>query len=288
MKKAFITTLTVSVIVITVLVIVIVYLLKRESAFHGTEAAADTAQEESVSEEIGSEYDVSEGIGADPATIDFDSVAKNSAPRPAGWYGTLESSGPMEKAAGLDAFKSECADVYARIEIPGTDIDYPIAYCEDANDPFWFSHDIHGNVSDAGMIITDSLNGTDFSDPVTLIYGHSPDDDTMFAQLHAFRDSQFFEDHDHIDIYTGDAQLIYRIYSCFISSADHIFASYDFGDPDDFTAYFDSIGDVRDLSMNVRDEAKPVIGDHVIILVTHCGDEDRRLFVTAVLDEVRY
>ncbi len=52
--------------------------------------------------------------------------------------------------------------------------------------------------------------------------------------------------------------------------------------------FFDSIEDIRDLSMNIRQEAKPQLGDHVIMLVTHCGDEDKRLFVCAVLDEVRY
>ena len=291
MKKAFITTLTVSVIAITALVIVTVYLLKRDITIgSATEAAGSPEAADTVS--VAKEEDLSgtaDDKSPDPDTIDFDIAAKSdNRVRPEGWYGTLESSGPVENAKDLTQFQNECPDVYARIEIPGTDIDYPIAYCEDARDPFWFSHDIHGDPSEAGMIITDSLNSTDFSDPVTLIYGRNPDDDTMFAQLHAFRDAGFFDEHDHIDIYMPDAQLIYRIYSCYIAPSDHIFASYDFTDPDDFTAYFESTLQVRDLSMNIREEAKPVVGDHVIVLVTHCADEDRRLLVTAVLDEVRY
>ena len=173
-------------------------------------------------------------------------------------------------------------------EIPGTDIDYPIVYCEDAVDPFYFTHDIDGRPSDKGMIITDSQNGKDFSDPLTLIYGHCPDDGTMFAPLHSFRDADFFATHENFSIRLDDAELVYRIYACFIGSNENIMLANDFRDPMSFIGFFDSISDIRDLSMNIREEAKPSFDDHVIALVTHCDDENKRLFVYAVLEEVRY
>jgi sortase B len=155
-------------------------------------------------------------------------------------------------------------------------------------DPFYLTHDINGNESDKGMIFTDSQNANDLSDPLTMIYGKNPDDGTMFAGLHAFRDADFFAANDSVDIYTGDAQLVYKIYACFIGSAENVFLTYDFHDPEDFNRFFDSMDEIRDLSMNIRQEVKPSAGDHVIGLVTHCSDESKRLFVYAVLDEVRY
>lgn len=222
----------------------------------------------------------------------LDDVAKNESSgkivKPEAWYGFYESSGDMERDIDLEGYRSRCPDVYAVIEIPGTDIEEPIAYCEDANDPFYFTHDIDGHPSDKGMIITDSMNSPDLSDPVTVIYGHDPEDGTMFSRLHLFRDSQFFGEHDKVKIYLEDAELIYRIYACYIGSSDHILVNNDFSDPTAFGQYFDSIKNVRDLSMNIRNEAKPYYDDHVITLVTHCKDDSKRLFVHAVLWQVRW
>ncbi len=281
MKKAFITSMVISGIVIAALVIVIVYLLKKgQYSEHIVSGDIETTATDEALPDI------------EPSNIDdkdLDSIIDEGVTlHPDKWYGVYESSGPVEKAIDFDSYRSECPDIYAWIEVPGTDIDYPVAYCDDAENPFWFTHDMYGNPDEAGMIITDSLNGKDMSDPMTLIYGQNPDDDTMFAQLHALRDAEFFEDHDHVNIYMDDAQLVYRIYACYIDSADHIFADRDFRDPVAFGEYFESIGSVRDLSMNIRQEAKPSFNDHVIALITHCDDESKRLFVLAVLDEVRY
>lgn len=243
-------------------------------------------------ETIREEGGVSEAVPDDAAAELLDQVIKESAKsdpqkRPDGWYGLLESSGPAETVPLAESI-AKCPDIYAWIKVPGTDIDYPIAYCEDAVEPFYYTHDADGAPSDKGMIITDSLNSRDFSDPLTLIYGQAPDDGTMFAELTRFRDPVFFNEHDTVNIYMPDAQLTYRVYACYISSAEHIFLNSDFHDPETFGKYFDSIGDVRDLSINIRQDAKPVFTDHVITLITHCGDESKRLFVHAVLEEVRY
>ncbi len=243
----------------------------------------------------GSGDDVAEADEATGETTEADTVdiietveARETGERPEEWYGDLQSSAKIDREIDFSKYTEKCPDVYAWIEVPGTDIDYPIAYCEDAVEPFYYTHDIDGNADGAGMIITDSLNAKDFSDPETLIYGQAPDDGTMFSQLSLFKDEAFFEENDTINIYLHDAQLVYRIYACYTGSSDHILVNNDFNDPIQFMRFFDSIADVRDLSMNIREDAKPVLSDHAIALVTHCGDESKRLFVHAVLDEVRY
>ena len=302
-RKMFIISMAVSTVVIIALIAVILYLLRDSLPFgNGGQTGADaqeiTLTEEEVStqsaaepEEETAEVSKEETETPDPEDADIDLIresAEEVTARPEGWYGSFESSGPMDGSVPLDSYRSVCPDIYAWIEIPGTDIDDPIAYCEDSDDPFYFTHDMEGNPSEKGMIITDSLNGRDFSDPVTLIYGHNPKDGTLFAQLQAFRDADFFDKHDTINIYVDDAELVYKVYACYIGSSDHILMSNDFGNPESFADYFDSVKDVRDLSLNIRQEAKPAFNDHVITLVTHCDDDAKRLFVHAVLEEVRY
>lgn len=272
-----------AVLIITALIAAIVYIIAdmgKEPDDGTEEAGVGTVRDDLPSE------------ATDDAMLDALLEEADSNPaeesRPDGWYGDFESVGRPERVINFTPYTAKCPDVYAWIEIPGTNIDYPVAYCEDAFEPFWFTHDLDGNESEAGMIITDSLNGKDFSDPMTLIYGQAPDDGTMFAHLHDFRDAAFFDEHDRINIYMNDVQLVYRIYACYIASSEHILVNNDFSDPAGFAGYFDSIKDVRDLALNIRDDAKPSLGDHVIALITHCGDDSKRLFVHAVLEEIRF
>ena len=276
-SNGIITAIVISIMLVTIVALgaVIAYLLNSPK----TPEAVETQETEEAGQE--EEPDLE-------AMIDSMTQAEEETSRPSEWYGSLLRLGPVDRQTDLGEYQKRCPDVYAWIEIPGTDIDYPIAYCEDAVDPFYFSHDIDGNPSETGMIITDSMNGRIFSDPETLIYGKAPDDGTMFAQLSQFKDSDFFDEHDTINIYLDDAELVYGIYACYTGSSDHILVNNDFKDPIQFMRFFDSIEDVRDLAKNIRDDAKPVPGDHVIALVTHCGDESKRLFVQAVLRGVKY
>ena len=44
-------------------------------------------------------------------------------------------------------------------------------------------------------------NATDFSDPVTVLYGHNIVNDAMFATLHAYEDPAFFADNPELYVY---------------------------------------------------------------------------------------
>ena len=182
------------------------------------------------------------------------------------------------------ALKNRCPDVYAWITIPGTNIDYPIAYC-DAEEPFYWDHDIDSNPDEKGMIITDSLNSRDFSDPMTLIYGKNPEDGTMFSMLHEYRNEDFFDSHDKIVILTENDTLTYKVFAVYLYPNVQILQKYRFDDPLSFTEFFNSLEDVRDLSKNIKEDLMPDYEDYVITLVTHCDSEDKRLFVQAKLME---
>ncbi len=278
-SKGLIMALIAAFAVIILLVTAIIYLyMHRYTGEPQNAQGGNEAANEEVNEEVLNALDMAEAAASET----------EEGSRPDGWYGTFESSGSITGDADLGSYIEICPDVYAFIEVPGTDVAYPIAYCEDAVDPFYFTHSIDGSESEKGSIITDSMNSRDLSDPVTLIYGKSPYDGSMFGGLHKLKDASFFDSHDSVVITLPDAQLVYRIYACYTGPSDHILVSNDFNDPISFMRFFDSISEGRDLSMNIREDAKPQLGDHVIMLVTHCGDESRRLFVCAVLDEVRY
>lgn len=188
-------------------------------------------------------------------------------------------------AIDFNELKAICPSVYAYIKVPGTGIDYPIAYC-DAKEPFYWNHDIYGNEDEKGMIITDSLNSMDFSEHMTLVYGKDVKDGSMFGELYKFRDEDFFNTHDTVEIYLEDCKLTYTVFAAYIHPNEQILITNDFEDPISFTKYFEKIKEIRDLSAEFREDCMPMYEDYVITLVTHCDDDSKRLFVQAVLKEI--
>ena len=61
------------------------------------------------------------------------------------------------------------------------------------------------------MIFTDTYNSKDFSDPMTLSYGHHMKDGTMFAGLHAFGDSNFFKGYHTVRLYMDDKECYFQL-----------------------------------------------------------------------------
>ena len=109
---------------------------------------------------------------------------------------------------------------------------------------------------------------------------------TMFAQLHRFKDVDFFNKHLSVKIYLPDgAMLDYTIFAAYTTGAVHILVYNDFRDPDVFGGYLRSILEVRDLNAHWREVQISAENDRIITLITCIGgDPMRRLFVQAVLN----
>ena len=83
----------------------------------------------------------------------------------------------------FDYYQKKNPDVCAWLEIPGTDIDHPILQNPD-DDEYYSRRSWNKKKSSKGSLFTQATyNSTDFSDPVTIIYGHRTNDGSMFGQL---------------------------------------------------------------------------------------------------------
>ena len=114
----------------------------------------------------------------------------------------------------FDELKKQNLDIYAWIEIPGTEISYPILQNED-DDSFYLNHDVDGKKDSAGSLYTEhEYNSKDFSDIVTMIYGHDMLDGRMFGKLQEYySDSDFFKRNNEIDIYIPEKEIHYIIFA---------------------------------------------------------------------------
>ena len=93
-------------------------------------------------------------------------------------------------------------DIRGWIRLEGTRVDYPVMQSRD-ND-YYLSRAVNGTWNKVGTPFMDFRNNGDFSDRLTVIYGHYMGDGSMFTDIHNYKSQKFFDEHPYIDLYTPD------------------------------------------------------------------------------------
>ncbi|MGI6279469.1 MAG: class B sortase [Acutalibacteraceae bacterium] len=178
--------------------------------------------------------------------------------------------------------KSVNDEIYAWINIPGTNIDYPILQSK-THRSFYLDHNVEKKKSSYGAIYTQDYNTMTFEDYNTVIYGHNMKNGTMFGSLKKYRDRAFFDQNQYIYIYMPGVILKYRIFAAYTFDDRHILLSFDFSDEDDRRLYLDEIYSIRSLNSNFRDDITVGVNDKIITLSTCTSKDDERFLVQGVL-----
>lgn len=175
-------------------------------------------------------------------------------------------------------------ELYAWIRIPDTNIDYPVAQHDGEDQTFYLHRDMYGEPQFAGCIYSEKPNKKDFSDPVTVLYGHNMINGAMFQNLHLFREREFFDNHKYVYVYTKQGSLVYEIYAAYTYDDRHILKSFDFSKEKDLKKYINESLHPRQMDAMVREGVDVTVDDHVLTLSTCLADQPgSRLLVQAVL-----
>lgn len=189
-----------------------------------------------------------------------------------------------ENPVDFESLQAGNSEIYAWLTVPGTDVDYPVCQSR-SDDEYYLRHRASDRKwSSAGAIFTQSMNSLDFSDPVTVIYGHNGYSESMFTTLHNFEDETFFNEHEYFYIYTPDRKLTYHILSAFRYDDRHIMNSFNFSNPDDLASFQQTLADPQSMLVNVRGGITLDANSKVVVLST-CFDNDKtvRYLVSGVL-----
>lgn len=188
----------------------------------------------------------------------------------------------VENPIDFKTLTAKNSDIYSWIYIPDTNINYPVCQSR-KNDNFYLNHDINMNYSYAGAIYSQFCNKTDYSDRVTVLYGHNMANCSMFANLHKFRDKSFFDKHKYMYIYTKDRKLTYEVVSAFEYDNRHIMNSFDFSNDKVFEEYLDMICNPHSLAANIRNDLNLTVADNILTLSTCLDSGEGRYLVQGVL-----
>lgn len=190
-----------------------------------------------------------------------------------------------EQFLDFDKLRAVNPDIYAWIEIAGTIIDEPIL--QNATDSTKYLNTAYdGSRSTAGAIYTEATyNGTDFNDPVTLIYGHKTIAGHMFGALQStYSDPASFVKYSDIKIYLPGEVRHYTVFAAVPYDNIHILYTYDFRNAYWYKNFFKNVQKIRAIGANFNLDIFPEPEDRVIILSTCLeGDKTRRYLVMAVL-----
>lgn len=174
-------------------------------------------------------------------------------------------------------------DIYAWIQIAGTNINYPILQSAE-DDSYYLMRTAERQEGYPGSIYTESCNQKDFMDFNTLIYGHDMADGSMFQNLHNYADAAYMESHPDVVIYTPEKMLTYRIFAAVVYDDRHIMKSFDFHFTSERQRFLDTIYSARNMSNVIRDDITVDENSRIITMSTcMTGQDDKRFIVGAVL-----
>jgi len=196
-----------------------------------------------------------------------------------------EDDDPAKRKINFAELQEMNPDIYAWIYIPGTSVDYPVLQSSNGDDSYYLNTCVDGTVGLPGAIYTEQkYNGKDFTDPVTLVYGHTLDEGVMFDDLHKYSDRAFFDANPYVYIYLPDKTLKYQIFAAVAFDDRHILESGSYWFAEAFQSYLDELR--SSIDGNVNNDV-PVTLESTILTLSTCITESpsQRWLVSATLTE---
>ena len=140
---------------------------------------------------------------------------------------------PSTNIKDINKLENEYEGATGYIDIPNTNISYPIMQGEDNS--YYLKHLPNGDRNKMGSIFLDYRNNG-FNDKNTIIYGHNFNNGTMFSDLLNYKSFEFYKNHSNYKIYTSDKVIEVAVFAVYIADAtkDELPINFESTDFDDY------------------------------------------------------
>ena len=117
----------------------------------------------------------------------------------------------------FETLKEINEDAVAWIYCPDTKIDYPVIRATEYS--YYLNRLPDGTQNTNGTLFIDFNNASDFSDPLTVIYGHNMKSGAMFGSLDEYKNQRYYDENPYMYLYTEKGNYrIDLIYGCVIGA----------------------------------------------------------------------
>jgi sortase B len=184
----------------------------------------------------------------------------------------------------FDKLKSDNPDTCAWVEIPNSDMSFPVMQRADDNS-YYLTHDFDNKESIYGAAYIEDYNKSDFSDVTNVIYGHNISNGKWFGQLQTiFTDSDTFEKSKDIKLYLPNEERTYRVFAAVPYDDSHILYYNDFTNDKVYDDFIKNIAETRAVNSIIDTDSLPQTGTPLLIFSTcMSGDYSHRFLIIAAL-----
>ncbi len=202
---------------------------------------------------------------------------------------TVQNEVPEEKVktermTKLEELHGQNADIVAWIEIPDTNVNYPVLQA--VNNDFYLRKNYKKQYSSTGSIFLDKDVDMELPSSNFLIYGHRNKGGAMFDNLIKYRDKSFYEEHKKIYFTTLEEEQEYEILAVFYSrvyyqNEKNVFRYYYFVNAETEEEYNDFVSNAKKASI-YDTGVNAEFGDQLMTLSTcEYSQKDGRFAVVA-------
>lgn len=182
-----------------------------------------------------------------------------------------------------EVLEKENEDIYSWIYVPGTEVNYPVLQHATEND-YYLDHNLDHSEGLPGCIYTQKLNAMDYTDGITVLYGHNMKNGTMFKSLHNYSDRAYFNENRYIYIYTPEKVLAYEIYAACEYSDAHVLYQYNYLSNEGTLGFLSDLAAMRGMSNQIATDMEIPEDAKVITLSTCISNKpNNRWIVVGVL-----
>ncbi|WP_350454628.1 class B sortase [Slackia heliotrinireducens] len=173
----------------------------------------------------------------------------------------------IDNPVDFDALREEAPNTMGWLYVPNTNINQAVMQHPEDNS-FYLTHNEVGEAFDPGAAFIELYNSPEFTDSVTVVYGHNWEPaEQQFYTLHRFQEDEFFDDNELFYIYAPGHIYTYKIVSAFTTDNSHILATYDFANPDQFASFEDWIAAPESIDVHTR-EVEMDENSRIVVLST--------------------
>ena len=163
-----------------------------------------------------------------------------------------EKQEKTEKMINLEELHNENEDIVAWVEIPGTNVNYPILQGDDNS--YYINHNYKKKYSASGSIFLDKDVDLQLPSSNFLMYGHRNKNGAMFEDLYKYKDESFYKEHKTINFTTLSEDVEYDIMAVFKSrvyyvNEKNVFRYYFFVNAETKEEYDDYVSNAKKASL---------------------------------------